>query len=111
MLPDYRGISPIFWALLNSEKEVGVTVQFINEKVDDGKILLQEKVRIGESDKMEEIYRQAFGSAPWLLLKALSEIEDGKAVTKENDSSKGRYYTYPRKEDYERFKERCQNRI
>ena len=40
MLPKYRGIYPVFWAMINGEKEIGITIHFINEKIDDGDIIL-----------------------------------------------------------------------
>src|SRR6185295_14627986 len=44
LLPDYRGAAPINHAIINGEKETGVTTFYINEKIDTGKIILQEKV-------------------------------------------------------------------
>ncbi|MBM3418420.1 MAG: methionyl-tRNA formyltransferase, partial [Bacteroidetes bacterium] len=48
LLPKYRGAAPINWAIINGEKETGVTTFFINEVIDTGNILLQRSVSIGE---------------------------------------------------------------
>ena len=45
LLPDYRGAAPIHWAIINGEKETGVSTFFIDEKIDTGEVILQEKVK------------------------------------------------------------------
>jgi methionyl-tRNA formyltransferase len=50
LLPQYRGAAPINWAIINGEKSSGVTTFLIDEKIDTGNILLQEKVTINEGD-------------------------------------------------------------
>src|SRR5579872_1582896 len=50
ILPKYRGAAPIQWALINGEKETGVTTFFLQEKVDTGSIILQEKLSIDERE-------------------------------------------------------------
>ena len=46
LLPKYRGAAPMQWALLNGEKTTGITIMKINERLDAGEIILQEKVKI-----------------------------------------------------------------
>lgn len=46
LLPQYRGAAPINWAIINGEEETGVTTFFIDEEIDTGKVILQEKVPI-----------------------------------------------------------------
>jgi len=50
LLPKYRGPAPINWAIINGEKETGVTTFFLNESVDTGNIILQNKCAIAEDD-------------------------------------------------------------
>ena len=50
LLPNYRGAAPINWSIINQEKYSGVTTFFINEEIDSGAILLQEKVDIETQD-------------------------------------------------------------
>ena len=52
LLPKYRGAAPIQWALMNGDKETGVTIFQISEKVDTGDILAQEKFPIYDDDNM-----------------------------------------------------------
>ena len=48
LLPQYRGSAPINWAIINGEKETGVTTFFLQQEIDTGKIIFQEKISIGE---------------------------------------------------------------
>jgi methionyl-tRNA formyltransferase (EC 2.1.2.9) len=50
LLPKYRGASPINWAILEGEKETGITIMLMDEGLDTGPILLQKKINISEED-------------------------------------------------------------
>jgi len=76
LLPQYRGAAPINWAIINGEKETGVTTFFIQEEIDKGNIIFQEKIKIEDNwdagilhDKLMEI-----GSA--LVVKTLDAIKN-----------------------------------
>lgn len=56
LLPQYRGAAPINWAIINGDKETGVTTFFLEHEIDTGKIIMQEKVAIGENDSVGEIH-------------------------------------------------------
>ena len=56
LLPRYRGGSAINWAVINGEQETGVTIHFIDEGVDTGPIILQEKVAVTDDDTVKSIY-------------------------------------------------------
>ncbi|MBN2058071.1 MAG: methionyl-tRNA formyltransferase [Candidatus Saganbacteria bacterium] len=79
LLPKYRGAAPIQWALLNGEKETGLTIMKINERLDAGEIILQQRVGISETDDAISLSKKLFDKAPELLLKALQQIETGQA--------------------------------
>lgn len=77
LLPQYRGAAPINWAVINGEKETGVTTFKLKHEIDTGDILLQESFPIGENetagevhDKMKEIGAQA-------LVKTVKGLADG----------------------------------
>jgi methionyl-tRNA formyltransferase len=68
LLPKYRGAAPIQWAIMNGEKETGVTTFFLQDKVDTGSILLQQRVPIGTNDNAGEIHdRLALAGAELVL--------------------------------------------
>lgn len=56
LLPQYRGAAPINWAIINGEKETGVTTFFIEKEIDTGAIIEQRKVEIGENTTVGELY-------------------------------------------------------
>lgn len=77
LLPKYRGAAPINWAIINGDKETGVTTFFLKEKVDTGNIILQQKIEIGENDTFGEIYEKLSGIGAELVLKTVTQIEKG----------------------------------
>lgn len=56
LLPQYRGAAPINWAIINGEKETGVTTFFLTHEIDTGKIILQQKTTISETDNAGTIH-------------------------------------------------------
>jgi len=56
LLPQYRGAAPINWAIINGEKETGVTTFKLKHEIDTGDILLQEKILIGENDTAGQLH-------------------------------------------------------
>ena len=56
LLPDYRGAAPINWAIINGEKETGVTTFFIDEKIDTGAVILQSKIDINPTENAGELH-------------------------------------------------------
>jgi methionyl-tRNA formyltransferase len=77
LLPQYRGAAPVNWAIINGETQTGVTTFFINEKIDEGNILLSEKVDISNDDNAETLHNKLLDIGKATLLKTLKEIEDG----------------------------------
>ncbi len=104
LLPKYRGIYPVFWAMMNNEKRIGITVHFVNEGIDAGDIIIQEALEIGSDDTFESIYERVIRKTPDLLLKAVDLIKKDGSVLKKNDTSEASYYSYPTKMDIARFK-------
>lgn len=75
LLPKYRGAAPINWAIINGDKETGVTTFFLKEKVDTGNIILQEKIDIGENDTFGEVYEKLSHIGAGLVLETVRQIE------------------------------------
>ena len=76
LLPQYRGAAPINWAIINGEKETGVTTFLLDKEIDTGKILFQEKVSIGEKDNMEDIHDRLMNLGADLILKTVEAIAE-----------------------------------
>jgi methionyl-tRNA formyltransferase len=77
LLPDYRGAAPINWALINGEKETGVTSFFLRHQIDTGDILLQEKISIADTDDFGSLYEKLKYLGADLALKTVRAIESG----------------------------------
>ena len=97
-LPDYRGCFPSFWQLYNREEYAGATVHYIDENIDTGKIIIQEKVYIGDCKRVFDVIKKTKELGGELLIKALKAIQEGNLILKDNEPSKGRYYSWPTKE-------------
>ena len=89
LLPKYRGRCPINWAVLNGEKETGVTLHYMTEKPDAGDILAQEKFSISSDDTALDVHQKAAEAAAVLLRKALPKLKKGtlKGIPQNNDKS------------------------
>ncbi len=81
LLPDYRGAAPINWAIINGEKQTGVTTFFIDDKIDTGDIILQESINIDDEDNASSLHDKLMTIGGNLILKTVDLITEGKAKT------------------------------
>ena len=77
LLPQYRGAAPINWAIINGEKETGVTTFKLKHEIDTGDILLQEKIPIGENETAGELHDQLKELGAKLLVRTIQGLADG----------------------------------
>lgn len=77
LLPQYRGAAPINWAIINGEKETGVTTFFLKHEIDTGSILFQEKEPIHAHDDAGSLYQRLMFKGAQLVLKTVQSIEAG----------------------------------
>lgn len=77
LLPKYRGAAPIHWAIINGEKETGCSVFFLDEKVDTGKIIAQNRTVIDLLETTGDVYNRLKKSGADLLLESIDRIADG----------------------------------
>lgn len=77
LLPQYRGAAPINWAIINGEKETGVTTFFLKHEIDTGAIVFQEKEPIEAQDNVGTLYHRLMNRGAALVLKTVRAIEDG----------------------------------
>lgn len=76
LLPQYRGAAPINWAIINGEKETGVTTFRLKHEIDTGNILLQEKVAILPEDNIGTVYEKLMRKGAGLLIKTVDGLVD-----------------------------------
>jgi methionyl-tRNA formyltransferase len=77
LLPRYRGAAPINWAVINGDKETGVSTFFLQHQIDTGKIIYREKLAIHENDSAGEVHDQLMQIGAQLVLKTVQSIEKG----------------------------------
>ncbi len=78
LLPQYRGAAPINWAVINGEKETGVSTFFLQHEIDTGKIIFREKIAIGENETAGEIHDRMMKIGADLVVKTVKAIEENK---------------------------------
>lgn len=77
LLPQYRGAAPIHWAVINGEKETGLTTFFLKHEIDTGDILLQEKTYIEPTENTGMLYERMMKQGAALVLQTVDLIEKG----------------------------------
>jgi methionyl-tRNA formyltransferase len=88
LLPKYRGAGPINWAVINGEKETGVSIITLAEKMDAGEVLAQSAIPICKGDTAQDVHDKLAEFAPNILLQTIAEIDAGTAVYQKQDQSK-----------------------
>ncbi|WMN06341.1 methionyl-tRNA formyltransferase [Marivirga arenosa] len=89
LLPQYRGAAPIHWAVMNGEKETGLTTFFLKHEIDTGSIIMQEKESISDVDTTGEVYERLMKKGADLVLKTVQAIEnDDYALTPQDENQK-----------------------
>ena len=107
LLPDYRGMMPVFWALANGETEVGATVHYMNEKFDEGALISQERVPVSPKDTIHTLETKLrWDVGPRLLIRAMDDIQAGTVTPLPNPVGEGRYFGKPTPEAIEQFRRR-----
>jgi len=102
LLPKYRGLLPSFWVLRNGETESGVSVFFVNEGIDSGPILVQERLQIKGLSQSELIAKTKLLGMEALVV-AVKKVIANQLETMPNDDSESSYYHFPTRADVQAF--------
>lgn len=86
LLPQYRGAAPINWAVINGEKETGVTTFKLKHEIDTGDILLQESFPIGENETAGEVHERMKEIGARVLVETVKGLADGTLKEKPQSS-------------------------
>ena len=92
MLPEYRGSSPINWAVVNGEPKGGISVIFVREKIDMGDIIARSEFEIAADETAKVVLDRTLQLFPRLLLESIKKIEDGTVVRIPQRPAEGVYY-------------------
>lgn len=106
LLPNYRGILPTFWVLANGEQETGVTVHYISKDIDEGDIILQEKVPIAPEETLHSLIGKCKAVGADLVLEAIEQFENGSISPTPNRVEEGSYFSFPTREAVKEFRVR-----
>jgi len=77
LLPQYRGAAPINWAIINGEKETGVTTFLLDEQIDTGNILLQKTIPIGDTETAGELHDRLMFHGAELVVETIKMLTQG----------------------------------
>lgn len=77
LLPEYRGAAPLNWAVINGDKETGVTTFLLSHEIDTGAILFHEKIAIGEDDTVGDIHDALMDIGAGLVVKTVDALVEG----------------------------------
>jgi methionyl-tRNA formyltransferase len=104
ILPNYRGLEVFFWALANGETSSGVSVFYLDEKIDAGKVIMQEQFVITNEETVRSIYIKLTEIAGRLLVSSLEKFKRQKKFSHIPTFGKGSYYPLPTRSCYKKFK-------
>lgn len=99
LLPKYRGAGPIQWAVINGERETGITTMLMDEGMDTGAILLQESVPIAADDTAGSLSVKLAAVGGRLLIETLRRLKEGRLAPYPQDSSQASMAPLLKKED------------
>lgn len=95
LLPKNRGRLTPFWVLYKGESETGVSIHFVEEGIDSGDIIVQEKYDIDKKDTFSSLVAKNYEIAPRAMLKALDKLEKGEKDYIPNNNELATYNTTP----------------
>jgi methionyl-tRNA formyltransferase len=103
ILPHYRGVLPSFWMLANQEKNAGVSIYYVNEKIDAGELCGQRIFEILPGESLDNFITRSKAIAADLLIEVLGKVEAGTITRSPLNLAEGSYYSWPDKEAVVRF--------
>ncbi|MDQ3406436.1 MAG: methionyl-tRNA formyltransferase [Actinomycetota bacterium] len=99
LLPAYAGFSPLIWALINDEKEVGVTAHMMDDTLDAGDIVLQRAVPVGPRDTTADLFAKTLELFGPITVDGLAEIAAGRTDFVKQDRTKASFFHKRAEED------------
>ena len=100
LLPANRGPVPLFWTFRNGESETGVTIHFLDETMDTGDILAQERIEVPNGISYTQLEMQCAQIGGSLLAKVVQNLYKGRIARTVQDAIKSSYYSFPTNEDF-----------
>ncbi len=99
LLPRYRGAAPIQWAIINGNRETGVTTMMMDKGIDTGDILLMDKTAIGPVETAADLHDRLSNMGALTLVRTLEKLQDGSLTRTVQDHEKATYAPMLKKKD------------
>lgn len=105
LLPKYRGLMPSFWTLCNDESCGGVSVHYVDRRLDNGPIVVQKQYRIHKHDTLEDIMARGKDLAAEAILECVRKVEEGDlSDLRPNPEAEQSHFSMPTRDDVKRFR-------
>lgn len=101
-LPNYKGVFPMFWQLLHDEKDLGLTIHVMDERIDEGKIIKQKSIKPGNKS-FHQLMKEAYVNASDMLKEVLDNFDESEF---KEPIGKGSYFNLPDQEAIKKFKQK-----
>jgi methionyl-tRNA formyltransferase len=95
ILPQYRGVMPSFWMLANGERQAGVSIYFVNERIDAGDLCGQEHFMVDAKETLDKFIMRSKLISADLLLRTIDALERGTIERRPLDLAAGSYFSWP----------------
>ena len=103
LLPSYGGVWPVMWAFLNEEPFAGVSVHIMEKAIDKGPVLAQETIPLPKKIILNDFYNKCFDVSAEVVLKALDKIRVGDFTS--CSQYRASYHSFPKKKDWNKFRQ------
>lgn len=104
LLPKYRGLMPSFWTLANGERQGGVSVHYVDAKLDNGPIIVQRRYTIHPHDTLEDVMARSKDLAAEAILECVHAVEHGPRTLLPNPESEMTHFSMPTPDDVRRLR-------
>ena len=105
-LPRYKGMMPTFWQMYQGEKKVGVTIHYMNTKIDEGAALVQGELEIQPGETLDHLIRRSKRYGAHCMAQVLRGMASQSQTTVTIGKSKESYFTFPTVEEVREFRRR-----
>ena len=106
MLPRYRGVNAGFWVMAKGENVTGVSLHYMNDKLDDGDIIMQQEIKIDDRWSLNDLYMEFIESGSSMISRFIITLGSDMKAGILNDKLKGSYYSFPTASDVKEFRDR-----
>ena len=105
-LPRYKGMMPTFWQMFNGERNVGITIHYMSEKIDEGRALFQDSLEIEAGESLDHLIRRSKRYGARCMVRVLQELNAGTQRAVPLSAAEGTYFTFPTIEEIRQFHRR-----